>query len=180
SLLPFFIMAELLMMYGVVQAVGVLAEPFMRPLFRVPGVSSFAFVVGMASGYPLGAKITASLRKKEYISKIEAERLLTFSNAASPLFLFGVIAVSFFHQKSIGILLALSHYISNIIVGMLMTFYHRQQMTKQQTNESNHILQRAIKKMHRTRIKDKRPFGEKLGDAVQSSVQTLLMIGGFI
>src|SRR5699024_1152615 len=61
SLLPFFIMSELLMMYGIVQAIGILSEPIMRPFFRVPGAGSFAFVVGMASGYPLGAKITASL-----------------------------------------------------------------------------------------------------------------------
>src|SRR5699024_1268343 len=71
SLLPFFIMSELLMMYGIVQAIGILSEPIMRPFFRVPGAGSFAFVVGMASGYPLGAKITASLLEKNYINQIE-------------------------------------------------------------------------------------------------------------
>src|SRR5690625_1700286 len=39
---------------------------------------------------------------------------------------------------------------------------------------------RALKKMHHTRINDKRPFGQVVGDAVVSSIQTLLMIGGFI
>lgn len=34
--------------------------------------------------------------------------------------------------------------------------------------------------MHETRLKDNRPFGTLLGDAVTSSIQTLLMIGGFI
>src|SRR5699024_10468954 len=33
---------------------------------------------------------------------------------------------------------------------------------------------------HETRINDPRPFGEVIGDAVLSSVQTLVMIGGFI
>lgn len=34
--------------------------------------------------------------------------------------------------------------------------------------------------MHEARIKDQRPIGKLLGDAVLSSVQSLLMIGGFI
>ena len=34
--------------------------------------------------------------------------------------------------------------------------------------------------MHKTRLKDKRPIGKLLGDAVTSAVQSLLMIGGFI
>lgn len=34
--------------------------------------------------------------------------------------------------------------------------------------------------MHRTRLKENRPLGKLLGDAVVSSIQTLLMIGGFI
>src|SRR5690625_938674 len=58
SLLPFFIMAELLIGFGVVQFIGILFQPIMRPIFNVPGVGSFAWIVGMASGYPSGAKIT--------------------------------------------------------------------------------------------------------------------------
>lgn len=38
SLLPFFILSELLIGFGIVRFVGVLLEPFMRPIFRVPGV----------------------------------------------------------------------------------------------------------------------------------------------
>jgi sporulation integral membrane protein YlbJ len=34
--------------------------------------------------------------------------------------------------------------------------------------------------MHYTRLRDNRPIGKLLGDAVTSSIQTLLMIGGFI
>ncbi|MGE0995101.1 sporulation integral membrane protein YlbJ, partial [Bacillus sp. GMa5/2] len=35
SLLPFFIIAELLISIGVVKFIGVILEPLMRPLFRV-------------------------------------------------------------------------------------------------------------------------------------------------
>ena len=181
SLLPFFITAELLISFGVVQFIGVLFEPIMRPIFNVPGIGSFAWIVGMASGYPAGAKISTRLREKNEITRIEAERLVSFSNASSPLFIFGAIAVGFFHNAKLGILIAICHYVSNVFVGLCMRFYKYKQMERSiELDRKGNIFMRALKKMHYTRIKDPRPFGEILGDSVITSVQTLIMIGGFI
>lgn len=181
SLLPFFITAELLISFGVVQFIGVLFEPIMRPLFNVPGVGSFAWIVGMASGYPSGAKISASLREKGELTQIEAERLVSFSNSSSPLFIFGVIAVGFLHNAELGILIAVCHYFGNTMVGLCMRFYGRtkDKQPKKESNQKN-IIMLALQKMHQTRMKDNRPFGEILGDAVVSSIQSLIMVGGFI
>src|SRR5699024_11284624 len=77
------------------------------------------------SGYPAGAKITAQLRKNNEITKVEAERLISFTNAASPLFIFGAIAVGFFHHASLGILIAICHYLGNLFVGITMRFYRQ-------------------------------------------------------
>ena len=63
ALLPFFIMCELLMGLGVVNFIGVLLEPLMRPIFNVPGAGGFAMAMGLTSGYPMGSKITARLRR---------------------------------------------------------------------------------------------------------------------
>lgn len=52
SLFPFFVASELLGMTGFTKAFGVLLEPIMRPLFNVPGCGSFAFAMGVTSGYP--------------------------------------------------------------------------------------------------------------------------------
>jgi nucleoside recognition membrane protein YjiH len=41
ALLPFFIVAEVMMSFGVVHFIGILLEPLMRPIFRVPGVGAF-------------------------------------------------------------------------------------------------------------------------------------------
>src|SRR5699024_4557378 len=56
ALLPFFIASEILMGFGVVHFLGILLEPLMRPLFRLPGVGAFVVAMGLASGYPIGAK----------------------------------------------------------------------------------------------------------------------------
>lgn len=181
SLLPFFIMAELLIGFGVVQFIGVIFQPIMRPIFNVPGVGSFAWIVGMASGYPSGAKITALLRKNNEVTQTEAERLISFTNASSPLFIFGAIAVGFFYDASLGVFIAICHYIGNLIVGITMRYYRRESdQAPYETLKKRRIIYRAFQKMHYTRIRSERPFGQIVGDAVISSVQTLLMIGGFI
>ncbi|RHW36520.1 sporulation integral membrane protein YlbJ [Neobacillus notoginsengisoli] len=180
SLLPFFIVSEMLIGFGVVKFIGVLLEPFMRPLFKVPGVGGFVWAMGMASGFPAGAKLTARLRQEGNLTRIEAERLASFTNCSNPLFIFGAVSVGFFHNAHLGILLAISHYLGNMCVGLLMRFYGKDERLTRSGRHKKFKIREALAALHRTRIKDNRPIGKLLGDAVTSSIQTLLMIGGFI
>jgi sporulation integral membrane protein YlbJ len=180
SLLPFFIVSEMLIGFGVVKFIGVLLEPLMRPLFRVPGVGGFVWAMGMASGYPAGAKFTARLRQEGQLTQIEAERLVSFTNSSNPLFIFGAVAVGFFYNPQLGVILALAHYLGNICVGLIMRFYGRDTPSNKEEERNSFNIRHAFSALHQTRLKDKRPIGKLLGDAVNSSIQTLLMIGGFI
>lgn len=179
SLLPFFIISEMLIGFGVVKFIGVLLEPLMRPLFRVPGVGGFVWAMGMASGFPAGAKLTARLRQEGQLSRMEAERLVTFTNCSNPLFIFGAVSVGFFFNEKLGIILALAHYLGNLTVGIMMRFYGNDPQPPPRKNKE-FPLKVAFRELHKTRINDKRPLGKIMGDAVMSSIQTLLMIGGFI
>ncbi|WP_010282717.1 sporulation integral membrane protein YlbJ [Bacillus timonensis] len=181
SLLPFLIISELLIGFGVVKFIGVLFEPLMRPLFRVPGVGGFAWAMGMASGFPAGAKLAARLRQEGQITRIEGERLVSFANASNPLFIFAAISVGFFENPGLGIVLAVSHYVGNFCVGLIMRFHGKKDDEHTpKDEEKKSIIFKALQELHRTRISEKRPFGQLLGDAVTTSIHTLLMIGGFI
>lgn len=181
SLFPFFVVAELMIGLGVVNFVGVLLEPFMRPLFRVPGVGGFVFAMGNASGFPAGAKFTARLHQEKQLTKIEAERLVSFTNSSNPLFMGGAIAVGFFHNASLAILIMLSHYLGNLFVGLTMRFHgYKKECITKKTKISHLSFKQAFLEMHKKRLQDKRTLGKMLGDSVHSSIQTLLMIGGFI
>lgn len=185
ALLPFFITAELLMGFGVVHFLGIMLEPFMRPLFRVPGVGGFVMSMGLASGYPMGAKLTVRLREQELITRVEGERLVAITSTSGPLFMIGAVAVGFFHDVHLGIIIALAHYISALCLGLLMRFHHHQAHLPSEKQhhgqpETEHQLIRAIKAMHQARMEHGKTFGTLMGEAVESSVKTLLMIGGFI
>ncbi|MEC9487972.1 MAG: sporulation integral membrane protein YlbJ [Halanaerobium sp.] len=182
ALLPFFIMAELLMGLGVVPFMGTLLEPLMQPLFKVPGVGAFAMAMGLASGYPIGAKITGNLRRKELCSRVEGERLVSFTNTADPLFMVGAVAVGMFGNPRLGIVLALAHYISTLIVGVVLRFYRggeeQEKFVKEKNNQG--IFRLAFANMMSARKEDGRAFGELIGNAITDSINTLLLIGGFI
>ena len=49
SLLPFFIATQLLTSTNIVYYFGKLLEPIMRPLFNIPGIGSFALIMGIVS-----------------------------------------------------------------------------------------------------------------------------------
>lgn len=182
ALLPFFIGSELLVGLGVVKFVGTLLEPVMRPLFNVPGEGSFAFAMSVTSGYPVGVKIVSMLRNDRIVSKIEAQRLLAFCSTSGPLFLIGAVSIGMFKSSEVGIFLAVAHYLAAIIVGLLFSLYKR---TKNQNSlqhyPTNHqsIIKRAFLNLSATRRKAP-SFGILLGNAVKESINTMLMVGGFI
>ena len=182
SLLPFFILSEILMGVGVVHFIGVILEPLMRPLFNVPGVGAFAMSMGLASGYPMDAVITCKFRKNQLCSAVEAERLLSFTNTADPLFMFGAVAVGMFAMPELGIIIALAHYLSSFLVGIIFRFHGtgRDAKTADGPTPSGSIIIRAFRALYQARQADKRDFGQLLGDSVKSSMNTILLIGGFI
>lgn len=182
ALLPFFIAAELLMGLGIVRFMGTLLEPVMRPLFNVPGSGSFVMAVGFTSGFPISSYITAQLRKDRLCTRIEAERLMCFTNNASPLFLLVAVSVGMFRNSSLGLVIAGAHYLANLTIGLLLRFYGRNDMESISTSvhSGSRLLTRAWLQLTEAIKKDSRPAGKLLGDAIVNSVNKLLAIGGFV
>lgn len=178
ALLPFFILSELLMASGFVHFLGILLESFMRPVFRLPGKAAFVVAMGYTSGFPMGAVLTARLRKDGEITREEGERLLAFTNNPSPGFMFGAIASGMLGKPSLGILLAGSVYLANLIVGFLFRFYRV--TPRPQQSSSSLSFRRAWHEMKNAQNRDNRAFGQVLGDAIKQSTNTVLMVAGFM
>lgn len=178
ALLPFFILSELLMAQGFVHFLGIILEPLMRPLFRLPGKASFVVAMSYTSGIPIGATLTTRLRQQGDLTREEGERLLAFTCNPSPGFMFGAVASGMLGKPSLGILLAGSVYIANIIVGLLFRFYRVNSAATPQSQKIS--LNRAWQEMKTAQQRDSRPFGQLLGDAIKQSVTTVLIVGGFM
>lgn len=188
SLLPFFILSELLLALGVVHFLGEWLEPVMRPLFHVPGVGSFVFSMGLAAGYPMDAVLVAKFRRQGLCSRVEGERLLAFSNSADPLFIFGAVAVAMFHDAALGAALAFGHYVGALAVGLLFRFHGRGERVappaapdwREAARAPKALPGRALDAAVRAREADGRPLVRILNEAIVESARTLLVIASFI
>jgi len=177
SLFPFFVASQLLSKSGILSLFGIILEPVMRPVFNVPGCGSFALAMGIVSGYPVGASITSDLRKQDMITRIEAERLLTFTNNSGPLFIMGAVAVGMFNQPSLGYLLYICHIAACLSVGFIFRFYKKNNSIRHKAkSQMANKIKIELKKL---RNADMNPW-TLFGDCIKNSVMLILTIGGFI
>ncbi len=185
SLFPFFVISEVLLGFGVVHLIGTLLDPMMRPLFRIPGAGGFVAAMGYVSGYPVGAKLTAKLWEQKMVNREEGERLVAFTTSSDPIFLIGAVSIGFFHDPKIGLLLALSHYGGGFLVGLIMRFHGRHE-SKTATDSlrlsqaKTSRLKSALHAMHVAREQDGRDLGTLLRQAIQSSLQLIIVVGGLV
>lgn len=178
ALLPFFIVAEIAVKIRLVNFLGVLLEPIMRPLFRLPGCSALVVVMGFTSGFPVGAILTRKLYEQKMLTANEAERLLSFTNNASPLFILGAVGVGMFANPVIGYLLAFAHYSSNLLVGFCWRF--KGKIVKSSAKTAYTRLKEACEEIMPIPGEPPEGPGKLLGDAIRSSINNVMAVGGFI
>ena len=179
ALFPFFIGSELLINLGIVKFIGTILEPIMRPVFNVPGEGSFAFVMSVTSGYPVGAKIVSKFRADKILTEIEAQRLISFCSTSGPLFMIGSVAVGMFKLPELGALIAVSHYLGAIIVGIIFGHYKKSSRDSKSVRQKENSIKGAFSKINMGNNQNP-PIGIILGNAVRDSLNTILMVGGFI
>lgn len=181
SLLPFFIGAEILIGLGVVNFIGVLLNPIMKPLFGVSGEGSFSFAMSIASGYPVGVSLVSKLRRQNLIDRIEAQRLVSFCSTSGPLFMIGAVSVGMFENPSIGVLLASSHYLGTVTLGLISRNYENKKSEKRNYKDyRKNYLKIAFKELIETRKNDGRSISVLMSDSIKSGLDAMFMIGGFI
>lgn len=170
SLLPFFIATELLGYTNIVTLLGKALNKIMRPIFNVPGEGAFAFIMGIISGYPVGAKIVTDFRRQGICTKAEGERLLAFTNNSGPLFIIGTVGISLFADSKTGLLLLCTHILACISVGIIFRFWKR---NHPDTDEDLRY-QKEVKSISFGNL------GEVIATSITNSINTIMMIGGFV
>lgn len=179
SLFPFFIISEMLMSLGFVRIVGAILEPAMRPLFNLPGCGAFILGVSYLSGFPLCAILTSRLRQENLCSRNEGERLMAFTSNASPLFMLGAVASGMLANPVLGPFIAIIHYLSNFLCGIILKYLYRQPLIARSAG-SHTSLSHTISSLSSSSKLHKVGFGHLFGEIVRNTTMTLLAIGGFI
>ena len=180
SLFPFFVATEMLSYTNVVSFLGKWLSPIMRPLFGVPGEGAFAFIMGLISGYPVGAKIVSNFMEQGICTKEEAERMLAFTNNSGPLFIIGTVGITLFGNTSIGILLFVTHILACISVGIFLNLISKRKNTYNNKKHEFKKISRINNFNNESKNLSFSSLGEVLGNSIKSATSTILMIGGFV
>lgn len=134
-----------------------------KPL-RLPIQCTFALVISLFCGYPLGAKYACDLFEDGLIDFKTCERLINIATNASPLFVIGAVGTSMLKSNSIGYLLLISNYISCFLMGIIIpgkASYDTYKKNMKNINSKNNI-------------------GNIVKESIESSIKTSMNIGGFV
>lgn len=123
NLLPniflFFIISDILNNYNIINYLSLIFGNIFSKLFKVSKEGTFVFFMSMLSGFPGNSKFIKELLDNNRISEQDATKLLTFTHFSNPLFIISTIGINFLNDKKIGFIILISHFITNIIIGLL-------------------------------------------------------------
>lgn len=163
SLLPFFVCSNMLAALNVTEYLSKILKPVMKPVFGVGENSAFAVIMGIISGYPVGAKTAVMLKEKGLVTKSEAEKLLAFCNNSGPLFILGAVGGGMLFDGKCGSVLYAAHILGAATAILVMR-----------------CVKCDIEKCSRQNNACIPSFGAALFESVSTSTETVYTISGFV
>jgi len=181
GLLPFLILYEIILAFGLVHAIQATLSPFTTKLLKMPHSASLPLIMSLLSGFPTGVEPTLKLLQDKQINEQQAQRLLGYMHFPNPIFVTVIIGAGFFHTPIIGLIIISTIWISAFILMIVHSYFATRTSNVQTTSyNDNHARINFIASMELGRKLDGRGLGKVLGDSVYASVQKLFIIGGFI
>ncbi len=129
--------------------------------YHVPPISSYAFIMSILTGYPVGSKLISNLYENQFLSKNDAKKCISFTSNSGPMFIIGSVGTGMLISPSAGYILYASHILGALINGILYRGKKQPAVApylKLQENKSDNIL----------------------SSSVMDSVMSVLLIGGIV
>lgn len=119
SILPMYLFIDIALNYNLLNVFCNFLNPLMEKGFKIKHETAFIFLLSILSGFPSNSKYIKSALEKNQISIKNANKLLIFTHFSNPLFIIESIGIGFLKNKKIGILILISHYLGNFILGFI-------------------------------------------------------------
>lgn len=91
TLLPFMILAGIMIKLDLTSAFVQVVKPILYPLFRLDDDCLYVIVIGFLCGFPMGARVIAQMYELGKLSKEKASLLLSFCNNIGPVYITGFV-----------------------------------------------------------------------------------------
>ncbi|MBE5749527.1 MAG: hypothetical protein E7346_01490 [Clostridiales bacterium] len=130
SLFPYFFITAILSSLNVTSKISNKLSPLFNKVFNVNGAVGFCYLMSLISGYPVGAKTVSDLKEKGIIGDTESIRAAALCSTSSPMFLIGSVGSLMFRSTAFGLALFFCHFLSSVIIGIIFSFYKRNDKPK--------------------------------------------------
>ena len=162
SLFPFFIISDILINYNIIYFIPKRIKDFCKVIWGITDNMLMILLLSMLSGFPSNARNTRILYDTGKISLDEANHILIFSHFSNPIFILTTVGVFFFKNEKLGIIILISHYISNFILGIF--FRNKFKHVDNGQGNTNKVMN----------------IGSVFVEAVKRGIDTILMICGIV
>ncbi len=119
SVFPFIILSNILIYFNYHLFLNKIFKKPLNKLFNISS-SSIIFILSILSSMPSNSIYTKNLLDNKLINTTEANKILTFTYFPSISFMIGTVGYKMFNNIKIGIILLLSNYIYNILIGIYL------------------------------------------------------------
>lgn len=164
SLMPFMVISSLLVKLNVTGYISSVFYPVFHRIFGLSEEGCYPAVVGMMSGYPLGAATAGDMYKQKIISKSEAQYIVGFCNNVSPMFMIEYIGVKCLKLDKPVIMLLIIY--ASAIINALLSGYKRdnsiESVSGGNQNRRNYSVMEAV------------------DESIINSAVVLVKVGGYI
>ena len=115
----FFTITDILNNYNFPLLISKFFGELFYKIYKLPKISSYITIMSLSSGFPGNSKLIKDELDNKTINSFDATKLLTMTHFSNPLFIIYTVGNNFFHDKKIGLIILISHFITNFIVGLL-------------------------------------------------------------
>lgn len=168
SLFAFFIFTKILMQNNKTMNIfSFLNKPFKKIYSCEFG--GYIFIMSVLAGYPVGASLISEFYEQNKLDLRQSKILCAFTSTSGPMFILGSVATSMVFNKTIGLVILISHLFASLTNGLLYKKIINKKYKYTNTNENKKIINfnKTIKK-------------QNFNDIMLNTITSCLMIGGSI
>lgn len=162
SLFPFMVLSSYVVKSDVLAPAYKIISPLTKFLFHQPPCAAPVIIMSLIGGFPVGAKMTASLLEGGQITENQAKRLNMFCINGGPAFVITAVGAFMLSSVRAGIIMYVSLCMSSLIIGVISSFF-----------DDKTVVDTRVKRLSQSPL-------AALSSAVSDSVQSILGICAWI
>lgn len=164
ALLPFMIISGIMIRMNLTGSFARILHFVIHPIYRVSENVGYAMIMGFLCGFPMGAKATADLLKRNMISKQEAEFLLCFNNNIGPVYFCSFVLPLLNRQLIIPYVFGM--YAIPLLYGLILRYTIYRKIPDKENIQTKNITPPNLL--------------NEIDNAINSSVESILSLGGYM